>query len=77
LFSTENFVSDKAIENTTPLSTMEELDVPPTINELRKAIDVLSCAKAPGRDGIPAEIAKAGKENSSRAPAQTTAAMLG
>ena len=64
LFSRENVVSDKAIQNTTPLPTMEELDAPPTIDELRKAIDALSCGKAPGSDGIPPEIVKAGEENS-------------
>jgi hypothetical protein len=64
LFSRENVVSDKAMQNTTPISTMEEFDAPPTIDELRKAIDALSCGKAPGRDAIPAKIVKAGKENS-------------
>ena len=64
LYSRENVVSDKAIENTTPLPTMDELDSPPTIDELRKAIDSLSCGKAPGSDGIPPEIVKAGRENS-------------
>jgi hypothetical protein len=38
---------------------MEEFDVPPTIDELRKA-----CGKDPGSNGIPADIVKAGKENS-------------
>lgn len=39
LYSKENIVTRKAIENTTPLPTMEELDFPPTIEELGKAID--------------------------------------
>jgi hypothetical protein len=69
LFSRENVVSDKAMQNTTPISTMEEFDEPPTIEELRKAINALSCGKAPGSDAIPAKIVKAGKELSSRAPA--------
>jgi hypothetical protein len=43
---------------------MEEFDAPPTIDELRKAIDALSCGKASGSDAIPAGIVKAGKENS-------------
>ncbi|GFS02720.1 hypothetical protein ElyMa_001130600 [Elysia marginata] len=34
LFSREN-IGDKAIEYTTPLPTMEDLDAPPTIDELR------------------------------------------
>ena len=40
---------------------MEELDVPPTIEELSKAIDCLACGKAPGSDGIPAEVLRSGK----------------
>ena len=38
---------------------MEEFDVPPTIDELQKA-----CGKDPGSIAIPADIVKAGKENS-------------
>jgi hypothetical protein len=56
LFSRENVVNDKAIQNTTPLPTMEELDATPTMDELQKAIDALSCGKAPCSDGIPPEI---------------------
>jgi len=41
---------------------MDELDSPPTIDELMKAIDSLACGKAPGSDGIPPEIVKAGRE---------------
>ena len=43
---------------------MDELDTPPTIEELNKAIDSLSSDKAPGNDGIPPEIIKAGKDSS-------------
>ena len=64
LYSRGNIVNDMAIENTTSLPTMEELDLPPTIDELRKAIDSLACVKVPGSDGIPPEIVKAGKESS-------------
>ncbi len=63
LYSTENAITDTAIENTMPLPTMDELDMPPTTDEMRKAIDSLSCGKAPGSDGIPPEIVKAGREN--------------
>jgi hypothetical protein len=55
----ENVVSDKVLQNTTPISTMEEFDVPPNIDELQNA-----CGKDPGSNGIPADIVKAGKENS-------------
>ncbi|KAK3765968.1 hypothetical protein RRG08_002211 [Elysia crispata] len=55
LFSREN-VSNKAIQNTTPPPTLEELDAPFTIDKLRKAINTLSCSKAPGSDGISPEI---------------------
>jgi hypothetical protein len=64
LFSRENVVIDKAMQNTIPISTMGEFDAPPTIDELRKAIDALSCGKAPSSDAIPAKTVKAGKENS-------------
>ena len=41
---------------------MEELDTPPTLKELSKAIDYLACGKAPGKDGIPPEVLKQGKQ---------------
>ena len=57
-------MTDTAVENTCPLPVMEELDDPPTIEELGKAIDSLASGKAPGNDGIPPEVIKAGKETS-------------
>ena len=39
---------------------MEELDGPPSVDELRKAINCLACSKALGNDGIPPEVIKAG-----------------
>ncbi|XP_063601126.1 uncharacterized protein LOC134777220 [Penaeus indicus] len=41
---------------------MEELDAPPSVDELCKAIDSLACGKAPGKDGIPPEVIKVGKK---------------
>ena len=64
LFSKINTVTTKAIEGTESLPTMEELDVPPTVAELSKAIDSLASGKAPGSDGIPPEIIKISKDSS-------------
>ena len=64
LYARENTVTDTAVENTITLPVMEELDVPPSIEELRKAIDTLARGKAPGSDGIPPEVIKAGKLSS-------------
>ena len=64
LYSRENIVTYTAIENTTPLPTMEELDAPPIIVELGKAINSLAYGKAPGSDSIPPEVIKAGKDSS-------------
>ena len=63
LYSRETTVTDRAIENTPSLPVMEELDTPPTVEELRKAIDSIANNKAPGKDGIPNEIIKAGKQS--------------
>ena len=67
LYSRETTVTDKAIENTPSLPVMEEYDTPPTVEELSKAIDSFANNKASGKDGIPAEIIKAGKQSRSSA----------
>lgn len=63
LYSRETTATNTAIENTT-LPTMEELDTPPTVDELRKAIKSLASGKAPGSDGLPPEIVKLASESS-------------
>ncbi|KAI8494032.1 hypothetical protein Bbelb_283790 [Branchiostoma belcheri] len=40
---------------------LKELDTEPTAAELEKAIDALTCGKAPGNDAIPPEVIKQGK----------------
>ena len=61
LYSQDNTVTDAAVNSIESLPVMEELDDPPSLEELGKAIDSLACGKAPGKDGIPPEIIKAGK----------------
>ncbi|XP_076035995.1 uncharacterized protein LOC143021958 [Oratosquilla oratoria] len=61
LYSRENVVSTATVEKCKALPLMEELDVPPSIDELGKAIDSLASGKAPGNDGIPPDVVKAGK----------------
>ena len=67
LYSREMTDTDRAIENTPSLPVMEEFNTPPTVEELSKAIDSFANNKAPGKDGIPAEIIKAGKQSRSSA----------
>ena len=62
LHSRESTVTDSAVKSTCTLPILEELDVPPSVEELSKAINSLACGKAPGKDGIPPEVIKAGKQ---------------
>ena len=64
LYSRETTVTNKALENNPPLSVMDMLDTPPTVEDLSKAIDSLASGKAPGSDNIPPEVIKAAKESS-------------
>lgn len=64
LYSRETVVTDTAVENTSTLPVMKELDDPSTIEDLSKAIDSLASSKAPGNDGIPPEVIKVGKDSS-------------
>ena len=45
LYSRENTVTDSAVESTCTLPVLEELDIPPSLEELTKAIDSLACTK--------------------------------
>jgi len=62
LYSRENAVTEDALDAIECLPELEELDSEPTIKELSKALDSLSAGKAPGNDGIPAEVLKCCKE---------------
>ena len=62
LYSTQNVVTDAALDAISQLPILEELDDEPTVEELGKAIDALAIGKAPGEDGILPEVIKAGKE---------------
>ena len=62
LYSRENTVTDSAVKSTCTLLILEELYIPPSVEELSKAIDSLDCGKAPGKDGILPEVIKAGKQ---------------
>ena len=61
LYSRENFVHQSALDAIDCLPQKPELDEPPSIEELSKAIDKLPLGKATGKDGIPAEVIKSGK----------------
>ena len=54
-------VTEAALNSIPSLPVMEELDVPPTGEELSKTIDSLARGKAPGGDGIPAEVLQCAK----------------
>ncbi|KAK3780853.1 hypothetical protein RRG08_055090 [Elysia crispata] len=56
-----NIVTVTALDAIPDLSVMEELDHPPTVDELSKVMDCLAFGKAPEFDGIPSEVLKSGK----------------
>ena len=58
LYSRENVVVSSVLDSIVPLPVMEELNTDPTQEELCKAIDSLTCGKAPGNDGIPPDLFK-------------------
>ena len=61
LYSRMNVVSEEALMAMESLSTMDELDSEPTLEEINQALDQLSSSKAPEKDGISAEIIKCAK----------------
>jgi hypothetical protein len=63
LYSKETTVHQSVLDEIDQLPYMTEHDQSeePSMVELSKAIDMLSSGKAPGADGIPAEVIKSGK----------------
>ena len=62
LYSSQTSVSESAIDAIDQLPLMAELDNHPTLRDLEEAVASLPVGKAPGMDGIPAEVIKCGKE---------------
>ena len=62
LYARENVVTEDALNAIECLLELEELDREPTVDELSEALDSLASGKAPGKDGIPAEVLKCCKE---------------
>ena len=56
-------IDPSALDNIQQRPTIESLDETPTIDEVTKAIDAMKDGKAPGQDGIPAEVWKHGGQN--------------
>ncbi|XP_030839694.1 uncharacterized protein LOC100887870 [Strongylocentrotus purpuratus] len=63
LYSREIEVNEATIESIESLPVMEDLDSEPS-EELKKVVNSLSSGKAPGKDGIPSDIIKVGKDTS-------------
>ena len=60
LYSTENTVSEEALNSIQLMPIMVELDSEPTASEIEKAINGLANGKAPGNDAIHSEVIKHG-----------------
>ena len=58
LYARENIVTEDALNAIDCLPVLEELDEELTLDKLSKALDSLATGKAPGKDGIPAEVLK-------------------
>ena len=64
LYSTQNMVTDTALNALLGLPVIEEeIDNTPTLEELSIAIDGLACGKAPRKDGIPPKVFEAWEAN--------------
>ena len=61
LYSKDFKISNQVIQNIQSIPILDELDSLPTLEELRRTVDFLACAKAPENDAIPSEILKVGK----------------
>ena len=64
LYSRVTTVTDSALEKARALPEMDELDAPPTMDELRKGIGSLASGKAPGSDNIPPEVVRIAEDSS-------------
>nr|XP_054771645.1 uncharacterized protein LOC129279571 [Lytechinus pictus] len=62
LYSREVMVNEATVESIESLPVMEDLDTVPSLEELTKAVNSLTSGKAPGKDGIPPDLIKAGKD---------------
>ena len=58
LYSRQNVVTPSALDAIVSLSPLDDLDEEPIMDELRHAIKQLKSGKAPGNDGIPADLLK-------------------
>ena len=63
LLNCSNEADRTAISCVPQHSTIEEMDSPPTLPEVKKAISTLKSCKASGPDGIPAEVYKYGGDD--------------
>ena len=62
VLGSETAVKEEALPAIVKLSLLDELDDPPTIEELSKETDNLPSGKAAGMDALSPELTKSGKE---------------
>jgi hypothetical protein len=60
LYTPKNSVADSVLNEIEELQVIPELDEKPNIDKLKRAIKGMPTGKAPGNDGIPAEVIKCG-----------------